>query len=108
MSETIFLDPVAPDKRTVFLQLKNTSDKQEINYSMAVKTAIQAKGYQVLDDPNKANYWIQANVLKVGKSDLRESQHWLSQGYGGAVAGAVIGSQFGGGSGTAALGLLLV
>ncbi|MCC5698300.1 complement resistance protein TraT, partial [Klebsiella pneumoniae] len=28
MSDTIFLDPVADDKRTVFIQVRNTSDQQ--------------------------------------------------------------------------------
>ena len=67
MSATIFLDPVSIDKRTVFLQFRNTSDKQEINFANEVRKAIVAKGYQLMADPEQAHYWIQANVLKVGK-----------------------------------------
>lgn len=106
MSETIFLDPVSASKRTVYLQLRNTSDKQEMNFTNQLKSSITTKGYSVMDDPDKAHYWIQANILKVGKSDLREAKSILSQGYGGAVAGAVVGAQFGGGSGAAGMGLL--
>lgn len=106
MSATIFLDPVAASKRTVFLQLRNTSDKQSMNFLSPITSAIQGKGYQVVDDPDKAHYWIQANILKVGKSDLRETQQMLTQGYGGALAGAVVGAQFGGGKGGVAMGLL--
>jgi outer membrane lipoprotein SlyB len=102
MSETVFLDPVAADKRTVFIQLRNTSDKQELDIEASLTAAIRAKGYTILTDPDKAHYWIQANILKVGKSDLREAKSILSQGYGGAVAGAVVGSQIGGGSGVVA------
>ena len=106
MSETIFLDPVAPDKRTVFLQIRNTSDKQSININDSVRSAITARGYNVLSDPNKAHYWIQVNILKVGKSDLRESQSALANGYGSVIAGAVVGAQFGGGSGQVGMGML--
>ncbi len=31
MSDTIFLDPVADDKRTVFVQVRNTSDQQGLS-----------------------------------------------------------------------------
>lgn len=106
MSETVFLDPVAESKKTVFLQLRNTSDKQELNYQDTIRTAITSKGYKIVNDPDSAHYWIQANVLKIGKSDLRESQGALAQGYGGALAGAVVGAQLGGGRGQAGFGLL--
>ncbi len=73
MSETIWLEPAS--ERTVFLQIKNTSDKD-----------------QVVTSPDKAYYWIQANVLKADKMDLRESQGWLNRGYEGAAVGAALGA----------------
>jgi outer membrane lipoprotein SlyB len=106
MSETVFLDPVSPEKRTVFLQLRNTSDKQDLKYQDAILNAISAKGYKITSDPDAAHYWIQTNVLKVGKSDLRESQGVLSQGFGGALTGGIVGAQFGGGKGQIGMGLL--
>ncbi|EEW2551745.1 hypothetical protein D9E66_25880, partial [Escherichia coli] len=39
-----------------------------------------------------AFYWIQANVLKADKMDLRESQGWLNRGYEGAAVGAALGA----------------
>ena len=33
---------------------------------------------------DKAYYWIQADVLKADKMDLRESQGWLNRGYEGS------------------------
>lgn len=53
---------------------------------------IQAKGYTVVTSPDKAYYWIQANVLKADKMDLRESQGWLNRGYEGALSGAALGA----------------
>ncbi len=34
----------------------------------------ESQRYQVVTSPDKAYYWIQANVLKADKMDLRESQ----------------------------------
>jgi hypothetical protein len=95
MSETIFLDPVAPNKRTVFLQIRNTSDKPGLDLSGQIKAAINNKGYQVIDDPEKSHYLLQANILQVGKTDLRASEHAFSQGFNGGLTGAVTGATVG-------------
>ncbi len=90
MSETIWLEPSS--ERTVFLQIKNTSDKDMSGLQAKYRDAVKAKGYQVVTSPDKAYYWIQANVLKADKMDLRESQSWLNSGYEGAIAGAALGT----------------
>ncbi|HCO7527901.1 TPA: complement resistance protein TraT [Escherichia coli] len=90
MSETIWLEPAS--ERTVFLQIKNTSDKDMSGLQGKIADAVKAKGYQVVTSPNKAYYWIQANVLKADKMDLRESQGWLNRGYEGAAVGAALGA----------------
>ncbi|EOX9535637.1 conjugal transfer complement resistance protein TraT [Escherichia coli O45:H2] len=90
MSETIWLEPSS--ERTVFLQIKNTSDKDMSGLQAKISDAVKAKGYQVVSSPDKAYYWIQANVLKADKMDLRESQTWLNSGYEGAIAGAALGT----------------
>lgn len=106
MSETIFLDPVSHSEKTVYLQLKNTSDKQEIDVKSELVSKLKAKGYRVINDPSQATYWVQANILKVGKSDLKEAKNIITGGFGSAITGAFIGSQFGGGNGAIGLGLL--
>lgn len=90
MSETIWLEPSS--ERTVYLQIKNTSDKDMSGLQAKVSDAVRAKGYQVVSSPDKAYYWIQANVLKADKMDLRDAQSWLSRGYEGAAAGAALGA----------------
>lgn len=90
MSETIWLEPAS--ERTVFLQIKNTSDKDMSGLQGKIADAVKAKGYQVVTSPDKAYYWIQANVLKADKMDLRESQGWLNRGYEGAAVGAALGA----------------
>ncbi|EIR8553966.1 complement resistance protein TraT [Escherichia coli] len=86
---SIWLEPAS--ERTVFLQIKNTSDKDMSGLQGKIADAVKARGYQIMTSPDKAYYWIQANVLKADKMDLRESQGWLSRGYEGAAVGAALG-----------------
>ncbi|RNT26334.1 complement resistance protein TraT [Klebsiella aerogenes] len=90
MSETIWLEP--SNNRMVYLQIKNTSDKDMSGLQAKIASAVTAKGYQVVTNPDTAGYWIQANVLKADKMDLRESQGWLSKGYEGAATAAALGA----------------
>ncbi|WP_064734748.1 complement resistance protein TraT [Escherichia coli] len=89
VTSTIWLEPAS--ERTVFLQIKNTSDKDMSGLQGKIADAVKARGYQIMTSPDKAYYWIQANVLKADKMDLRESQGWLSRGYEGAAVGAALG-----------------
>jgi uncharacterized protein YcfJ len=101
MSDTIFLDPVADDKRTVFVQVRNTSDQQGLSIEPQIIEAVQSKGYRVVRDPEQANFLLQANVLQAGQTDLRSQNELLGSGFGGALVGGAIGNQFGSGSGRA-------
>ncbi|HDQ6651666.1 TPA: complement resistance protein TraT [Escherichia coli O121:H19] len=85
----MWLEPAS--ERTVFLQIKNTSDKDMSGLQGKIADAVKARGYQIMTSPDKAYYWIQANVLKADKMDMRESQGWLSRGYEGAAVGAALG-----------------
>ncbi|MBW2646195.1 MAG: complement resistance protein TraT [Deltaproteobacteria bacterium] len=88
MSDTIFLDPVKPELKTVFLQIKNTSDK-DIDIKSVISSEIISKGYRIESDPDKAHYLLQANVLFVGKAKPVDLQQALAGGYGGLVGGLV-------------------
>lgn len=90
MSETIWLEPSS--QKTVYLQIKNTSDKDMSGLQSKLVKAVQDKGYTVTSSPESAHYWIQANVLKADKMDLRTAQGFLSQGYQGAAVGAALGA----------------
>lgn len=90
MSQTVWLEP--SNEKTVYLQVKNTSDKDMSDLQTLLAQDLQAKGYTVTSSPDAAYYWIQANVLKAEKMDLRQAQGFLSTGYEGAVAGAALGA----------------
>lgn len=91
MSATIFLDPVAAEQRTVFVQVRNTSDQPDLDIAPDVIAAVQAKGLRVVDNPKLAYYYLQANVLQVGKSSPTAIQQALGTGYGAGASGAVTG-----------------
>lgn len=95
MSATIFLDPVTASKRTVFVQIRNTSDKPDFDLQGPIKRAIADKGYRVIDDPDAATYVLQANILQVGKAAPTAAESALRSGYGGGgaiLAGASAGA----------------
>jgi len=91
MSNTIFLDPVAADKRTVYIQARNTSDKPGFTIDQGLKQAVAAKGYRLVNDPGQAHYLLQVNILQVGKTDQSASEAAFRAGYGGVLAGAAVG-----------------
>lgn len=90
MSQTVWLEPST--QKTVYLQVRNTSDKDMSDLQSLLAKDLQAKGYTVTSSPDTAFYWIQANVLKAEKMDLRQTQGFLATGYEGAVAGAALGA----------------
>ncbi len=64
-SNTVFLDPSM--NRTAYLQLRNTSENQNITLS-EIQTKLTKKGYHLTKDPEQANYWIQAKVVYCHKA----------------------------------------
>jgi len=110
MSDSIFLDPVSPDKKVIYVQVRNTSDKDNFDIEGPIKEAMTKNGYRVTDNPDEAYYRLQANVLSVAKTTPEEAQQILASGYGaplvGAAAGAAAGSVAGGAGGGVAGGIL--
>ncbi|MEP9012779.1 conjugal transfer complement resistance protein TraT [Enterobacter kobei] len=90
ISETIWLEPSS--EKTVYLQIRNTSDKDMSGLQAQITNELAAKGYRVSSSPDTAYYWIQANVLKAEKMDLRDAQCFLKTGYEGAAMGAALGA----------------
>lgn len=104
MSDTIFLDPVEPDRRIVYLNVRNTSDKSNFDIAGPVARVLEGKGYIITPDPKKAHYWLQVNVLSVDKASPTAAQAALGAGYGGAygaVGSAAAGAAMGAATGAA-------
>ncbi|WP_130100418.1 complement resistance protein TraT [Siccibacter turicensis] len=90
MSETIWLEPSS--EKSVYIQVRNTSDKDMSGLQGQIAKELSSKGYRVTGSPDEAYFWVQANVLKAEKMDLRQSQGFLSSGYEGAITGAALGA----------------
>ena len=102
MSDTIWLEPVAQNQKTLFAHIKNTSGK-DIAIEDKVLAKLTEKGYRIVADPAQARYFLQANILKVDKVDLREvgGIDTFSSGVLAGGVGAVLGAHRSGGAYTA-------
>jgi hypothetical protein len=96
MSETVFLDPVSPDKKTVIIQVRNTSDQPALSVENEIRQAVEAKGYQVVSNPDLAHYMLQVNVLQIGRVREDEAFMSLNGGFGSTLQGAAAGAIAGG------------
>jgi hypothetical protein len=92
MTETIFLDPVPPGQRTVFVQVRNTSDKPDFDIEPAVRSALESRGYRVVDDPTEAHYLLQANVLQAGRNSEGAAEGSFAGGFGSTILGGAAGA----------------
>ena len=112
MSETIFMEPVEPAQQVVWIKIRNSSDRQDLD-AMAmqsiVRSKIEQRGYRVTRSPSEAHYRLQANVLFADheKKDLTENAMMIG-GFGGALAGSELGgdrkAKLAGGLGGAVIG----
>ena len=87
MTDAVFRDPVGPDKRTVFIQVRSTSDKPDFDLDGPIRNAISGRGYQVLEDPEAAHFKLQAQILSVSRASVTAADAALQAGYGAPVAG---------------------
>lgn len=103
MSSSIFLQPVAPSQRVVFVEGHNTSTAQNLGFQALVNEDLTRRGYQITNDPTQAEYMVMYNVRYIG--DQRQDNTAagvLAGGFGAAVTSAAFG---GNGGTTAAYGL---
>lgn len=110
MSESIFLDPVPPDAKTVFVTARNTSDHPELDLRASLRQAIEARGYRVVEDPKQAHYMLRVNVLQAGQIETKDTSAMLMSKYGepllAGAGSALVANQFGAGGGaTTGIGL---
>lgn len=91
MSDTIFLNPTVDKNKTAFVQVRNTTDITSFELSKPIITNLQSKGYTIVDDPDKAWFILQANVLSVEKTTYNPATTPFGS-YGAALGGAGIGA----------------
>ena len=86
MTQSVFVNPVAKEKRTIFISMKNTSGADIMLEPRVAQTLIN-KGYMVVDDPEKATYVLMANILYCNKkSENNVASGAMMGGAAGAIA----------------------
>ena len=95
MSNTIFLNPVEDSAKTIYVQLKNTSDQPNFAINHELQSALESRGYQVVTSLNSAHYLLQANILQVGKTDPTAAEKALLGGYGSSFGAVFTGGAVG-------------
>lgn len=93
-TSTVFLAPVKAEKRTVWLEVKNTSDK-DMDLTSELAQLVTSRGYKLVDDPDVAHYRLQVNIRYIGKADPSALRNSLQAGWGGPLAGAAAGGLVG-------------
>ncbi|WP_418219504.1 complement resistance protein TraT [Campylobacter iguaniorum] len=96
MTQSIFLDPVAKDKKIIFVSIKNTSG-HDVNLENKILQGLQNKGYTITDDPDAATYILMTNVLYCDKKSETNS---VGSAVGLGATGAAISGYNGGGAGS--------
>lgn len=92
MSKSIFLDPIPNSEKTVFIQVRNTTDKPSFQIKEELASALASKGYRIRSNPHSAHYMVQVDLLQVGMVSKTAAQEMMRSGYGGALEGAAAGA----------------
>ncbi len=81
-SNNFFLPPST--EKTVFIQARNSSDNQEVSFH-DLGARLSAKGYQVVNDPDRAHYVVLANIVycNITKPEM-PVEAMVASGYGSA------------------------
>lgn len=100
VSDTVFLDPPpAGGERTLFVEVRNTSDRPDLDIGPAVRSALATRGYRLVDDPAQARYLLQANVLEAGRKAKSAAERSYDGSLGSVVSGGALGGVAGYGAG---------
>lgn len=95
MTDSVFLEPVTAADRTVLVEVRNTSDRADLDVAPAVRAALAARGYRLVDDPADAQFVLQANVLQVGRTTRAAADGAFAKGFGSALIGGAAGAGIG-------------
>lgn len=96
-SSAIFVDPVATEKRTIYLDVRSgvqEFDRNEFKQYVATRFENSGNGYRIVDNPESAHYQMLIYVLNLEQSNESAAASALNTGYrgGAAAAGAVAGA----------------
>ncbi|MGX5175025.1 complement resistance protein TraT [Aliikangiella sp. IMCC44653] len=96
-STAVFVDPVARDKRTIYVDIRSgvmEFDRNKFKQFVVNQfTQSNGSGYRITDDPEQAQFQMLVYVLNLEKASPSAAQRALGRGYVGSVAaGAAVGA----------------
>jgi len=83
------LEPVG-GSRTVYISFRNISDAQDLNFLSTIRTAAQQQGWQIVNDPDSAQFRLRASLRFFGEVDPESGGAKVGESL-GAIAGAAVG-----------------
>jgi hypothetical protein len=95
MTDSIFLEPVTAPERTVLVEVRNSSDRPQLDIAPAVRAALAQRGYRLVEEPGDAHFLLQANVLQVGRMSEAAAEGAFAKGFGSALVGGAAGAGLG-------------
>jgi Enterobacterial TraT complement resistance protein len=95
MTDSIFLEPVTANQRTVLVEVRNSSGQPALDLEPQVRAALAGRGYRLVDDPEDAHFLLQANVLQVGRTSRTAAEGTFAKGFGSAMVGGAAGAGIG-------------
>jgi hypothetical protein len=107
LSTAIFVDPVAPEKRKLYLEMRSAVMEFDRNaFRSTLTSQIQSSGnsYVLVDDPEEAQYTMSVFVRNLEKASPTAADSYLRTGFEGVAAGSAIGYAVGNDFGDVALG----
>ncbi|MBF0286979.1 MAG: complement resistance protein TraT [SAR324 cluster bacterium] len=110
MSNSVFLEPVAPEKQIAWIRIRNTTDQEHIDADLIrskIVRKLQGKGYRITDNPQNAQFRIDANILFADLATKSLTADFATLGGFGGILGGSDGNwktQVGGGLAGAAIG----
>ncbi len=92
MSSSIFLQPVSPRNKIVYVTTRNTSTATGLNFRNELISTLIGEGYRITNNPREANFMLMTNILYIG---LETHSYTVEGALAGGFGGALIGSTYG-------------
>ncbi|MBZ8006433.1 hypothetical protein AVBRAN9332_09195 [Campylobacter sp. RM9332] len=71
LNNSIFIEPVAKSKKSIFVFAKNTSDCN-VNIESKLIEGLKNKGYTILNEPTNATFIVSTNIVECSKKSEEE------------------------------------
>lgn len=114
ISTSIFVDPVAKEKRKIYLEVRSgvmEFDRNAFRSALNQQIGASGNGYTFVDGPEKAQYTMSVFVRNLEKSSPTAAEGYLRTGFEGVAAGSAVayatGSSYRGAAGAGIIGGLV-